>query len=153
MNPRDEQHLEELIHRTLRELPPLAAPPSLESRVFAELTRRAARPWWRKSFAHWPLAARAAFFVISALIVALLIAGLLALSRGDGAQFVDQLGTRFAWLTGLRDAASALVEAILAVVRAIPPLWFYGTIAFFVACYAALVGVGATAWRVFRLQR
>lgn len=153
MNPRDEQKLEQLIDRTLRALPPLAAPPSLEARVLVALARRAALPWWRKSFAHWPLAARGAFFVVSALIVALLIAALLALSRGEGAQFLPQLGSRFSWITALRETGAALADAVVAIVRAMPPLWLYGTIAFFAGCYAVLVGVGATAWRVFQLQR
>ena len=38
--------------------------------MLAELARRAALPWWRKSFAHWPMAARAAFVVLGAGIAA-----------------------------------------------------------------------------------
>lgn len=153
MNPRDEHNLERLIHQTLRELPPLAAPSSLEGRVLAELARRAAQPWWRKSFIHWPLGARMAFFFLSALIVALLIAGLLALTRGEGAQFLSQLGARFAWVSALRDVGAALVDAGVSILRALPPLWLYGGIAFVAGCYVTLMGVGATAWRVFHVNR
>lgn len=50
--PDPEEKLERLIHRTLRDLAPRRAPRTLEARVFAELERRAALPWWRQSYAH-----------------------------------------------------------------------------------------------------
>ena len=34
---------------------------ALESRVLGELARRAAQPWWRRNFGHWPTLARAGF--------------------------------------------------------------------------------------------
>ncbi len=40
--PDNEEKMERLIHRTLRDLPPRRAPNSLERRVLAELDRRAA---------------------------------------------------------------------------------------------------------------
>jgi hypothetical protein len=41
----------------------------LEARVYCEIERRAALPWWRLSFAHWPLFARAAFLVMSGVLI------------------------------------------------------------------------------------
>ena len=63
--------LERLLDRALHELPSRRAPPTLESRVIRELDRRAALPWWRRSFAHWPLLARAGFLVIGAALIRL----------------------------------------------------------------------------------
>src|SRR5476649_1202935 len=77
MTPSPDSHekLEQLIHRTLREQPARRAPRSLEQRVLAELERRAALPWWRRSFAHWPLPARAGFLVICAALIGLAFVG------------------------------------------------------------------------------
>ena len=65
-----EEELERLVDRALHDLPLRRAPHTLESRVFAELERRAALPWWRRSFAHWPLPARSAFLVICIALIA-----------------------------------------------------------------------------------
>src|ERR1700686_3573047 len=67
--------LERLLDRTLRELPLRRAPPTLEARVCSELKRRAARAWWRRSFAHWPVPARAAFLAICAVLIGLAFLG------------------------------------------------------------------------------
>src|ERR1700738_3597831 len=71
----ESQTLERLLDRALRELPLRRAPLTLESRVFGELQRRAALPWWRRSFAHWPLLARAAFLVICGVLIRLAFLG------------------------------------------------------------------------------
>ena len=72
----DEKDLEQRVHRALRQLPLRTAPPTLESRVHRELHRLATLPWWRRSFAHWPAAARAGFVVVCiALAGATLIEG------------------------------------------------------------------------------
>src|ERR1700691_1431904 len=72
-DPGDE--LERLLDRTLRERPLRSAPATLESRVLIELQRRAALAWWRRSFAHWPLPARAGFVVICAALIRLAFVG------------------------------------------------------------------------------
>ena len=56
-----EQDLEQRVERALRRLPLRTAPATLEARVHRELERLAARPWWRRSFAHWPAVARLGF--------------------------------------------------------------------------------------------
>ena len=67
--------LKDLLDRTLQELPLRRAPPTLESRVLDELERRAALAWWRRSFAHWPVAARAVFLVICLALIRLAFVG------------------------------------------------------------------------------
>src|SRR5437879_12969818 len=54
----DQARLEQLVGRACREQPALAAPRTLQARVFAALQQRAARPWWRRSFAYWPMGPR-----------------------------------------------------------------------------------------------
>jgi hypothetical protein len=53
-----DERLEQLLGRTVRDLPLRRAPLELELRVLGELERRQASPWWRLSFAHWPFLAR-----------------------------------------------------------------------------------------------
>jgi len=150
-SPRDP--LEAYVHRTLRAQPPRRAPRSLESRVLAELARQAALPWWHKSYAFWPAPVRAAFFVLSAIAAAALVAGLYYLSRGASQQFAAEFGARFGWLTRARETVAADSGTALAVWRAIPPLWLYGAAAVLAAAYATLIGVGAAAYRTFLAPR
>ena len=84
------EDLEKFIHQTLRALPARRAPHSLESRVRAAIAARAALPWWRQSFARWPLAARVAFFIGSAGVAKVaLMAAVWVLAGFDGAQFTN----------------------------------------------------------------
>ena len=148
--PPNDEHLERLVHRTLRELPLRSAPRSLESRVLAEIARRAALPWWRKSFAHWPLAAQAGFVVLSIGLAKLALSiGLWVMQGFDSAQFTTALAQQFAWVESVRAVARAIGSFCEIMTRNIPPLWLYGGLAFVAVMYATLVGLGATAYRVF----
>jgi len=85
--------LERLLDRALRELPLRRAPRALETRVIRELERRAALAWWRRSFAHWPLLARAGFLVIcGALISAVFLGGATAVTGIRSLSWVRELG-------------------------------------------------------------
>ncbi|MDD3179445.1 MAG: hypothetical protein PHQ04_03750 [Opitutaceae bacterium] len=151
MNP---DELEKFIHRTLRSLPERHAPGTLEARVLAEIERRAAIPWWHKSYAWWPAPVRVAFLVISAVAAAVLVLGWFAVSRSPaGATVVDEAVSHFGWFATLQAVVSGIVDKAGLVWRAIPPLWIHGALAFLVACYATLIGVGAAAYRTFTAQR
>jgi hypothetical protein len=71
--PTDHPKLTGLIGAELRALPPLRAPASLQSRVFAELARRQSLPWWRQSFRDWPLAAQTGFALLALGLMHLLL--------------------------------------------------------------------------------
>lgn len=156
MNPSSDPHdkLERLIHRTLRELPPRRAPHTLEQRVLAEIERRAALPWWRKSFVHWPVAARAAFIVLSAGVVKLaLLAGVWVMAGFDFAQFRDAFSTQVTWMENGLIVVRAIQDFFDIIVRNIPPLWLYGGLAIIGATYVALFGLGAAAYRTLYARR
>ena len=127
--------LEKLVHRSLRELPEAEARPGWEARFWAEIDRRRALPWWRQSFAAWPAAVRAAFLVLSVAAAA----GLGAL-RWEG----WPLGATLLGLGG---------EAAAAVARALPPGYLYGAIALAAGGYAAIVTLGAAAYRALSIRR
>jgi hypothetical protein len=150
--PRDP--LEPLIDRTLRAQPPRRAPRTLEARVLAELARRAALPWWHKSYAHWPAAVRGAFFVLSALAAALLVAGVFLLTHTTApADLAGEIAGRFEGFATLREIVATVAAKSLVLWRAIPPLWLYSAVALAAAGYATLVGVGAAAYRAFVAPR
>ena len=147
-NPRDP--LEAVLHRTLRTQPLRRAPRSLESRVFAELARRAALPWWHKSFAFWPAPVRAGFLVLSAIAAAALVAGVYAVSASASQQLASEVAGRFGWLTFVRQLFSTGADTLVVVARSIPTLWLLGVAVLFAGAYATLIGAGAVAYRTWR---
>jgi len=139
------EELEKLIHQTLRSLPDRRAPRSLEARVLAAIETRQSLAWWRQSFAHWPLAARAAFLVVTGVLAAALIG--LFFRSGSTVNPSAVLSGPAAFFAHLKSIASGLTGFGALLFRSIPVLWIYGGLAFFAAMYAALIGLGATAYR------
>ena len=152
MNPSPENHekLERLIHRTLRDQPLRRAPRSLEQRVLAALEQRAALPWWRQSFAHWPQPARGAFLVLTAALAGVLV---WVLGGFDVQQTAGALAPQLAWVASVRAIASSLADFGAIIFRSIAPVWLYGTAIVFVALYAALFGLGTAAYRTLYVNR
>jgi hypothetical protein len=146
-----DETLERAVDRALCELPPRRAPHTLESRVFAELERRAALPWWRHSFAHWPLPARAAFLVICiALIGFVFVGGAAAMDGLKSLRDSGALSLSWAREAGVLMASAGNLSALLT--RAVPPGLLYAGLAVCAALYAVLFGLGAAVYRTLYLQ-
>jgi hypothetical protein len=146
----DFEKLEHQIHDALRALPARPAPRALETRVLAELARRAALPWWRRSYMQWPAALRYAFI----LLLAAAAAAFLGLSRSPvTAQALSALALRFPWIAFLHSIASNLWETGGVVFNTIPPAWLYGGAAALACAYGLLLGLGAAAYRAFGRPR
>lgn len=147
-----ELRLERLVHRTLRELPLRRAPPTLESLVLGELRRRAALPWWRRSFYHWPKGARAAFASMCVALAGLgFVGGAWTL---DGVRSLNA-SWALARMPSARAAGAIMAasqESAAALARAIPADWIYGGLALSAALYAALFGLGVAAYRTLYLN-
>jgi hypothetical protein len=148
MTPQNENDLERLVIRAVRGLPMRSAPTSLESRVQAELARRASLPWWRKSYVEWPIAARALFAVGALGIVKLVLMGAMWAQAGiDISKFKARLAPElhaFEVAGALLHTAVDLVDGMLA---SIPALWLYGGAATLTALYLTLFGLGAATYR------
>lgn len=145
------EELEKLIHQTLRSLPERRAPRTLESRVLAAIAARQTLPWWRQSFTSWPMAARGAFLVITAILAATLLAWFFRTS--GQVQSASLLAGPLAMLAKVQAVAGGIGEFGAIVWRSIPSLWLYGGLAFVVTMYAAFFGLGAAAYRSFFAQR
>jgi hypothetical protein len=150
----NEGTLEELIDRTLRTQPPRRAPQDLQARVFAEIERYAALPWWRNSFAHWPIAARVGFLIASYGFLRLALAAAMWVGSAlRSAQVVGALHPAERWLHGSASIISVAADVGASVIRAVPPNWLYGAVAAALVSYAVLFGLGATAYRALYVKR
>ncbi len=153
MKPSPEE-LEKLIHQTLRTLPPRRAPRSLEARVLAAIEARASLPWWRQSYAQWPLAARCVFLLLSGgLVKVALMAAIWAMAGFNQAEVANAFSTQFAWLNIFSNALRATVDFGGIVFRSIPSVWLYAGVAGLAALYATLFGLGAAAYRTLYADR
>ena len=98
--------------------------------------------------------ARVAFLISSAAVAKLVLMATVWVMAGfDSAQFASAFSAPQAWI----GTGASIVQGISAcagtLYRSIPPLWLYGGLAFVGAMYAALFGLGATAYRTLYANR
>jgi hypothetical protein len=145
--------LERRIDVLLHELPDVAAPASLEARVFAQLEQLAlqrALPWWRQGFTRWPLAARILFVPVAAASVwlALMLFARLASGFGQAATALP-VGQRTAssW-QALASTANSLWNLVT---HAVPMQWIYGGAVAAAVLYVMFFSLSAVAMRTLLL--
>jgi hypothetical protein len=146
------EEFEKVIHQALRSLPDRRAPGSLEHRVLAAIAARQNQPWWKQSFAQWPLAARGLFLLLSVSLVALLALGWMnaGIERPDLSNtFARPVAIWDNLLAGLRALAALCMTGL----RHIPVIWIYGVLGGVAALYATVLGVGAAAYRTLYASR
>ena len=140
--------LEQLVHRELRALPARRAPRTLEARVLSALEHQAAVAWYHKSWSYWPAAVRAAFLAVATSVTGgVLAAFYFGLNGVENSTVASAAASRFSGLAQLGDASTSVVDFTSMVIRNIPPLWLYGSIAFVALMYATFFGLGAAAYR------
>ena len=151
LNP---EQLEKMVHAALRSLPDRRAPASLEARVLAAVEARAAIPWWHKSWSYWPQWVRAVFLVFCAGLAGLVVyTGVYVQTGFDTAQTSGTLAPMLAFANRVMDIGRGLADFVALVMRHIPSLWIYGTLAFVAGLYAMLFGLGAAAYRTLWVHR
>lgn len=139
-----QNELERQLTRTLQNQPLRRAPSSLERRVLAQIESSAATARWRRGFTHWPVAARVAFLAASVGIVKLVFMVTMWLSTPlDSPALPFDLPSQAAWV-------QTLLVAFASVVRTVPPVWFHTGVVILLIMYAALFGIGASAYRTVR---
>jgi hypothetical protein len=149
-DPPDTDRLEGLLDRTLRRLPLRRAPRTLEARVLGELNRRASQPWWRRSFTHWPHAARAGFVATGVALAGLVLLGGSRLAMA--LRTLEVAGPASAWLRRVAAGAGAAGNLAASLADAIPQGWLDLGLAAAIVLYACLFGLGAAAYRMLYLQ-
>jgi hypothetical protein len=152
MSPHEsDEALQRLLDRALRELPPRRAPAALEARVLNELERRAAAPWWRRSFMHWPAPARIALLVTCIALVALVFVG--GAAGTAGLRSLLQSGTMsLPWARGIGALMVSAGNVITLLARTVPATRLYQGIVLCALLYAVLFGLGAVVYRTLYLQ-
>jgi hypothetical protein len=149
MNSSAPDPLERFVHRALRALPDQRAPQTLEHRVLAEIGRRAARPWWRQSFGHWPAAVRAGFLLAAGAAAGVIAVGAVNVGTAFEAWPVaGRLLGGFAWVASAGEGVRTLGGAVAALGRSIPSGWVFGAAAGLAGAYAALIALGAASYRM-----
>jgi hypothetical protein len=143
--------LEQVLHQTLSGLPPRRAPSTLEARVATELARRALLPWWRASFANWPVSARVLFVLVCAALVAATILGGVSAYLGDRS-FAEASAVLLSWAHPFLTVVASTGGLLALLVHVIPPLWLYGTLSLGAFLYVTLFGLGAAAYRTLYLR-
>ena len=143
MNEPESTEVLQRLDRALRELPPLRAPSTLEARVLGELSRRLKLAWWRRSFGHWPLPARAAFVALC-----LCLTGATCFGVAAGLDAVGSLSFTHQTLATL--GAAADLAAVITHIA--PPGWAYAALGLGAALYALLFGLSALVYHSLYLQ-
>ena len=146
--------LEQWTRRQLQALPLRPAPRELSARVLAELRRRAALPWWRKSFLYWPVAARVAFVALCLGLADTSVALLRWLNAEPrGAELSSLLTQPVTWLERANTALQSMQAFFELVVRHLPGAWLYGGLLAMILLYVTLFGIGAAAYRTLYADR
>lgn len=142
--------LESLVGRVCREQPPLRAPDGLIGGVLAEIERRAALPWWRRSFAFWPVTVRIAFLLACGAAVAGLFSQPLAPLLAGPSQPLTWLLQAFARIAIVNNALGHVGADL---VHRVSPLLLYGAAAGICLLYLVLAGLAATTYRTLYIAR
>jgi hypothetical protein len=139
-----QNELERQLTRALKEQPLRRAPGTLQQRVLTQIEAGTATARWRRGFAHWPVAARVAFLAASVGVVKLALMMGMWLSTPLGPTGLSfNLPSQVAWL-------QTLAIAIGSVMRTVPSLWIHAGVLILLVMYAALFGIGASAYRTVR---
>lgn len=151
MNPEQESRLEAALDRELKSLPPLKAPASLAPAVLAVLAARARLPWWQRAWWDWPVAAKAAFVILTLSVAGLVSGGSLFL--GDNAvDYSSNLVERVSVLGLALDVAAPFIwVAHLVWYKMAQPFLLYALVGMG-ALYLTCVGVGTACYR-YALKR
>lgn len=145
--PSTPERLERFVDKALRDQPLQRAPDDLESKVMAAIAHRAITPWWRSSFAHWPMAARVLFLVVSVGFVKLgLDAAAMVIGPLDPGARSAALFAELAWI-------HALFASLGTLLRSVPSWWLYCVVTVIGGLYLALFGISAVAYRTLYASR
>jgi hypothetical protein len=152
LNTEDQARLERLIAQGLSRQPPLKAPASLQSRVLAEIARRASLQWYQRSFRFWPRLMQIGFVFTALATMILARSVILWMQSGHTATELNaQVTGGFTFLQSLRSVWLALGSMFGAIgnglLHRVPGFWLVVGIGVAIAMYAMLAGIGVAVYR------
>lgn len=157
MDWKDEEYqrqLEAEIDRELRSLPELRAPLTLERRVRAALQDRVALPWYKQSWEMWPKPLRVGTLAFLLGCFAMVCLASWQLTRAAGfSNAMQEVGETFSGVTALWNAFTAVVYAILLVIKHLGTPVIVALCIFAAAGYAACLGLGTMFYRMAFARR
>jgi anti-sigma factor RsiW len=145
----EEDRLERLVGDTMRDLPARPAPRTLESRVLGELQRRASRPWWSRSFGHWPMLARVGLMTACGALIGITLLG------GPwtvGMNSLQDTGAMGSWVRQAAAITGTVGNLVASLVDAVPTAWLLLGLTAASLLYVFLFGLGAAAYRLLYVQ-
>lgn len=150
MNEVNERKLAEQIHRELNQLPNLKAPNTLGPRVLAAIAARQEAPWWKKSWADWPIGMKSLFFVMGLTIVSgLVMAGISAPQFSELASGVtESIAGLFASAKPYFEPFARLSSSIAPTLEAAGPKLFWYLAALLGIAYATCIALGTLGYRL-----
>jgi len=144
-----EQQLAERIDCELKALPELQAPPALTGRILAAVTRRAALPWYRRSWQAWPAPVQTASVTVLLALGGGLCWGVFALARAlAAAPAIQNLAASAAGLRVIWRTLGVLGDAAILCCRHVGPVALAGVLAALFLVYAACIGLGTLSLRL-----
>ena len=152
MNPQlpDDDLLARHLDAQLAALPPVRAPAALVARVFAEIARREAMPWWQRAFHAWPLGAQIGFVLVALALTQLVTLTAIDFLHLDWAAAGSAAADRLQSVTTLFSTFDSLLGSLA---RVVPQRWAYGGAALIGFFYALLIGSGTFAFRALHARR
>lgn len=149
MRPTPESELEQWLDRELRALPPRSAPVDLAPSVLRAVARYEQRPWWRRSFAYWPIPVRLLFLASTSGLAGLLVYFSWGLSVGASWDILRaEAGDLAGRLELVRALGGAMGSTALALGRAGGNWVFWGGAGVLAGCYAMTVALGTACYRL-----
>jgi hypothetical protein len=144
-----EQQLAERIDCELKALPERQAPPALAGRILSSVTRRAARPWYRRSWQAWPAPVQAASVPVLLALGGGLCWAVFALARTVAAiPALQNLAANAAGLRVIWRTLSVLGDAAILCCRQVGPTVFASVFAALFLVYATCIGLGTLSLRL-----
>jgi hypothetical protein len=147
--------LERQVHEMLRALPMRRAPGQLSARVWEQLASRAAAPWWRRSFWHWPWPMRSVFLAVCLALIGASVLGAAAAPAHVPALNGVLAGAHLHFAAGIGHLAASVNAALAllsALSRVLPSAWLEALAVIAGAAYVLLFGLGAAAYRLLTVQ-
>jgi hypothetical protein len=154
MNPDYEKRLEARIDRELKELGEWQAPATLASRVMRAVERRAALPWYRRSWQTWPVGLQWASLAALLAMAGGLCFGAWNLAHSTaGTTGAREVAQGFAGLGVFWRTLNVLGGAAVLSVRHLGTGFIVGSVAVLLMAYAACVSLGTVYVRLAMARR